>query len=78
MKTVNEILESVPGKMSGAVVFRGTRIPVETFFCWLKNGETVDVFLEEFPSVSREQTDALLLAVNEESVAQVTALKAAA
>ncbi|MBE9156963.1 DUF433 domain-containing protein [Nodosilinea sp. LEGE 06152] len=46
--------------MGGALVFAGTRVPVETFFDYLKAGESVDDFLEGFPSVSREQVVGLL------------------
>jgi uncharacterized protein (DUF433 family) len=41
--------------MSGAPVFRGTRVPVRILFDHLEGGETVEEFLEGFPSVSREQ-----------------------
>lgn len=41
--------------MGGAPVFTGTRVPVQTFLDYIEGGETVDYFLEGFPSVSREQ-----------------------
>jgi uncharacterized protein (DUF433 family) len=41
--------------MSGAPVFRGTRVPVRILFDHLEGGETVEEFLAGFPSVSREQ-----------------------
>ena len=44
-----------PDIMSGVPVFRGTRVPVRTLFEHLETGETLDEFLEGFPSVSREQ-----------------------
>ena len=40
--------------MHGTPVFRGTRVPVKTLFDYLENGESLDVFLEGFPTVSRE------------------------
>ncbi len=40
--------------MSGTPVFRGTRVPVQSLFDWLES-ETMDEFLDNFPSVSREQ-----------------------
>ena len=43
-----------PEIMSGTPVFRGTRVPIHTLFSWLET-ETLDEFLEKFPSVSREQ-----------------------
>lgn len=46
--------------MSGAWVFRGTRVPVKALFENLEDGATVDQFLEWFPGVTREQTLAVL------------------
>jgi uncharacterized protein (DUF433 family) len=43
-----------PEVMHGTPVFRGTRVPVATLFEYLENGETLDGFLEGFPTVSRE------------------------
>jgi uncharacterized protein (DUF433 family) len=42
-------------KMSGTPVFRGTRVPVQTLIDYIEGGETVDEFLEDFPTVSRKQ-----------------------
>ena len=44
-----------PEIMSGTPVFCGTRVPVQSLFDWLEI-ETLDEFLENFPTVSREQT----------------------
>ena len=54
------ILERDPNKVSGAWVFRGTRIPVSAFFENLKDGASIDQFLEWFPGVTRGQVEALL------------------
>ena len=40
--------------MHGTPVFRGTRVPVQTLFDYLEGGETLEDFLEGFPTVSRE------------------------
>jgi uncharacterized protein (DUF433 family) len=40
--------------MHGTPVFRGTRVPVQTLFDYLEGGETLDDFLDGFPTVSRE------------------------
>jgi uncharacterized protein (DUF433 family) len=48
-------VERVPGKVSGAWVFKGTRVPVAALFENLEDGATVDQFVEWFPGVSREQ-----------------------
>jgi uncharacterized protein (DUF433 family) len=54
------VISRNPDIMSGSVVFHGTRVPVETLLDYLKAGETIDDFLEGFPSVSREQVIAFL------------------
>lgn len=46
--------------MGGTPVFTGTRVPVQTLFDYLEAGETIDDFLEGFPSVSHNQVIALL------------------
>ena len=43
-----------PEVMHGTPVFRGTRVPVKTLFDYLEHGESLDDFLEGFPTVSRE------------------------
>lgn len=53
-------LERSPEKVSGAWVFRGTRVPVKTLFENLEDGATVDQFLEWFPGVTRAQALAVL------------------
>ena len=45
---------------SGAVVFSGTRVPVQTLLDYLEEGDTLDHFLEDFPTVSREHALAVL------------------
>ena len=52
-------VESVPGKVSGAWVFRGTRMPVATIFENLEDGMTIDEIMEQF-DVTREQVSAVL------------------
>jgi uncharacterized protein (DUF433 family) len=46
--------------MSGAVVFGGTRVPVQTLIDYIEEGGRLDEFLEDFPSVSREHALAVL------------------
>jgi uncharacterized protein (DUF433 family) len=53
-------VERVPGKVSGAWVFKGTRVPVRALFENLEDGARVDDFLEWFPGVAREQVEAVL------------------
>jgi uncharacterized protein (DUF433 family) len=46
--------------MGGTVVFHGTRVPVQTLLDYLAAGESIDDFLEGFPSVTRERVIAFL------------------
>jgi uncharacterized protein (DUF433 family) len=46
--------------MGGAAVFAGTRVPVQTFLDYIEAGETIDDFLEGFPSVTKAQVVAFL------------------
>jgi uncharacterized protein (DUF433 family) len=52
-------VESIPGRVSGAWVFKGTRTPVAVVFENLEDGMTVDEVVEQFP-VTREQVKAVL------------------
>jgi uncharacterized protein (DUF433 family) len=52
-------VESVPGKVSGAWVFRGTRLPVATIFENLEDGMSIEEIMEQF-DVTREQVTAVL------------------
>ncbi len=53
-------VESVPGKVSGAWVFRGTRIPVAAVFENLEDGLTVNEIVEMFDGLKQEQVKAVL------------------
>jgi uncharacterized protein (DUF433 family) len=46
--------------MGGTPVFRGTRVPVQTLLDYIEAGESIDQFLEGFPSVTRRQVIAFL------------------
>jgi uncharacterized protein (DUF433 family) len=46
--------------MSGAVVFAGTRVPVQALIDYLEEGSRLDDFIEDFPTVSREPAVAVL------------------
>ena len=41
--------------MSGAPCFRGTRVPIQNLIDYLEGGDSIDEFLEDFPTVSRDQ-----------------------
>jgi len=54
------LIEINPNKMSGIPVFRGTRVPIQNLFDCIEEGETIDQFLEQFPTVTREQVNGVL------------------
>ena len=51
---VDNVVRIDPEIMSGTPVFNGTRVPIQSLFDWLET-ETLDEFLDNFPSVTREQ-----------------------
>jgi uncharacterized protein (DUF433 family) len=55
-----EIIHSNPEVLGGTPVFTGTRVPVRSLFDHLEAGDSIDDFLEGFPSVRRDQVIALL------------------
>jgi uncharacterized protein (DUF433 family) len=59
MSNLNQYITVDPEIVSGTPVFKGTRVPVKSLFDWLET-ETLDEFLDNFPSVSREQAVAVL------------------
>ena len=54
------LITCAPDIMGGTPVFAGTRVPVQTLLDYLEGGETIDDFLEGFPTVTREQVVAFL------------------
>ena len=52
---IKEVVEVDPEKMSGMAVFYGTRVPIKNLFDCLEDGETIEHFVEQFPTVTREQ-----------------------
>jgi Uncharacterized conserved protein len=54
------IVHSDPEIMGGELVFVGTRVPVYNLFDYLEAGDSIDEFLEQFPSVTRDQAIAAL------------------
>ena len=60
MATVDSIVHCDPQILGGTPVFRGTRVPVKNLIDYLAGGDTLDQFLDDFPSVSREQAVAAL------------------
>ncbi len=58
--TAEKIYHSDPETMSGTPVFVGTRVPVTTLFDYLAAGDSIEAFLDDFPTVSKEKAVALL------------------
>ena len=65
----SSVVTASPDVLGGTPVFAGTRVPVENLIDYLEGGESIDDFLEGFPSVSREQVITFL----EETKARVLA-----
>jgi uncharacterized protein (DUF433 family) len=54
------VITKNPEILGGTPVFRGTRVPIQTLFDYLEGGETLEDFLEGFPTVTRESAVAAL------------------
>jgi uncharacterized protein (DUF433 family) len=52
---IRDAVHSDPETMGGTPVFVGTRVPVQSLFDYIEGGETLDEFLHQFPSVTRER-----------------------
>lgn len=59
--------------MSGALCFTGTRVPVKNLFDYLEGSSTLEEFLEDFPSISRDRAVAVLEAARTSLVADASA-----
>ena len=57
---VEELFERSSRRMGGVVVFAGTRVPVEVLFQFLEDDQTLETFLDHFPSVTRAQVQGVL------------------
>ena len=57
---MSNVVHSDPEIMGGTPVFRGTRVPVVSLFEHLEGGDSIEVFLDGFPSVTREQVITIL------------------
>ncbi len=50
-----KVITSYLDVLGGELVFRGTRVPLRALFDYLEGGDTLDIFLDDFPTVTREQ-----------------------
>ena len=60
MNPMDSVIVKNPEILGGMAVFRGTRVPIQNLFDYLEGGETLEEFLEGFPTVSREAALAAL------------------
>jgi uncharacterized protein (DUF433 family) len=67
----SEIVHADPEILGGTPVFVGTRVPVQTLLTYLEKGETLEEFLDNFPTVSREQAIAFLEEAGRALLAQI-------
>jgi uncharacterized protein (DUF433 family) len=65
----NPVIHSDPEILGGTPVFMGTRVPLRNLIDYLEGDYTLEEFLDDFPSVSREQAVAALEAANEMLIA---------
>jgi uncharacterized protein (DUF433 family) len=60
LRELTQVIHSDPEILDGTPVFVGTRVPVQTLLLYLESGETIDEFLDNFPTVSKAQAVAFL------------------
>jgi uncharacterized protein (DUF433 family) len=60
MSFTDSVVVKNPEVLGGVAVFRGTRVPIQNLFDYLEGGETLEDFLEGFPTISREAACAAL------------------
>ena len=60
MSVSEPLITTSPDRLSGTPVFAGTRVPVQTLIDYLEAGDSLEAFLGDFPSVSREHAVAVL------------------
>jgi uncharacterized protein (DUF433 family) len=67
---MSSVVKIDPEIMSGAPCFAGTRVPIRNLIDYLEGGDSIDEFLEDFPSVRREQVIAFLEEAKESALAR--------
>jgi uncharacterized protein (DUF433 family) len=73
MPVPDPLITTSPARLSGTPVFAGTRVPVQTLVDYLKAGDSLDDFLADFPSVSRDHAIAVLELAKSALLAQAVA-----
>ena len=67
---MSSVIKIDPEIMSGAPCFAGTRVPIQNLIDYLEGGDSIEDFLEDFPSVRREQVIAFLEEAKESALAR--------
>ena len=73
MKGLTNIITSSPDILGGVPVFAGTRVPAQNLLDCLEEGDSIDLFLYDFPTVKRDQVVAVLEAAKQEVLEAVPA-----
>ncbi len=68
MLQMSLVMSASPDVMGGTPVFAGTRVPIQTLLDYLKAGESINDFLDGFPSVSKDQVITLLEAAEKQLI----------
>ncbi|MBI1741991.1 DUF433 domain-containing protein [Candidatus Acetothermia bacterium] len=67
---IKPLITRSPDVLGGTPVFAGTRVPIQTLLDYLEGGQTIDDFLEGFPTVTREQVVAFLEQAKAQMIAE--------
>jgi uncharacterized protein (DUF433 family) len=65
------VVSTSPDILGGTPVFRGTRVPVQTFIEYIEGGDSIDEFLQDFPSVTKSQVLEFLEGIKEKLLLNV-------
>ena len=73
MSVPDPLITRSPDRLSGAAVFAGTRVPVQTLIDYIKGNDSLEDFLRDFPAVTREHAEAVLELAKDALLAQASA-----
>ncbi|NIP38694.1 MAG: DUF433 domain-containing protein [Candidatus Dadabacteria bacterium] len=65
---MSSVISVDPAVMGGTPVFKGTRVPVQTLFDYIEGDETIEEFLDDFPTVKKEQVINLLEELKQQAI----------
>ena len=73
MSLPDPLITTSPDRLSGTPVFAGTRVPVQTLIEYLEGGDSIETFLDDFPSVTRDHAIAVLEVAKSALIAKAVA-----